>query len=45
MSHLWWLTLAAAGIIFSIGAVMWLDTATAMVQSRGADIKLACEGI
>jgi hypothetical protein len=32
MSHLWWLTLVAAGIIFSVGTVMWLNTATAMVR-------------
>lgn len=32
MSHLWSLTLVAAGFIFAAGAFMWLDTATAMVR-------------
>lgn len=32
MFGFWWLLLITAGIIFGVGAIMWTNTATAMVR-------------
>jgi len=32
MFNYWWLLLAASGVMFGTGAIMWLNAATAMVR-------------